>query len=109
MITDGPDDTNAEYLSNVSLSCTARGVPVPNFTWTVDSGSGAMDVVESGQISITTMPTGTPNEQMSTLTLMSVEPSLANYTCNVNNSLGSDSSAAILDVQGEYSTDYSLG
>ena len=68
-----------------------------------------MDVVESGQVSITTMPTGTPNEQMSTLTLMSVEPSLATYTCNVNNSLGSDSSAAILDVQGEYPTDYNLG
>ena len=109
MITDGPDDTEAEYLSNVSLSCTARGIPVPDFTWTVDSGSGAMDVVESGQITITTVSTGTPNEQMSTLALMSVEPSLATYTCNASNLLGSDSSVAILDVQGEYSTDYSLG
>ena len=104
MITDGPADTEAEYLSNVYLNCTARGVPMPDFTWTVDSGSGAMDVVESGQISITTMPTGNPNEQMSTLALISVEPSLANYTCNVNNSLGSDSSVAILEVQGKYST-----
>ena len=68
-----------------------------------------MDVVESGQVSITTVPTGNPDEQMSTLALMSVGLSLANYTCNVNNSLGSDSSAAILDVQGEYSADYSLG
>ena len=104
MITAGPVDTEAEYLSIVSLSCTAMGIPVPHFAWTVDFGSGAVVIAESGEISITTVPTDTPNEQISTLTLMSVEPSLANYTCNVNNLLGSDSSAAILDVQGEYST-----
>ena len=100
-ITAGPVDTNAEYLSNVSFNCTARGIPVPDFTWTVDSGSGAVTVMELGQISITTVPMST---QVSTLTLMSVEPSLATYTCNASNLLGSDSSAAILDVQGEYST-----
>ena len=103
-ITAGPADTTAEYLSNVSLSCTARGPPVPEFTWTVDSGSGAEDVMESEQITIATVPTGTPDEHMSILTFIDLQPSTANYTCHVNNLLGNDSSTAILNIQGKHST-----
>ena len=103
VITVDPVNTDAEYLSNVSLSCTAQGVPVPDFAWTVDSGSGPVDVVESGRISITIVQISI-NEQMSTLTLTSVLPSdTATYTCNANNSNGTDSGSAVFTVQGEAS------
>ena len=96
-----PVDTNAEYLSNVSLSCTARGVPVPDFAWTMDSGSGPVDVMESGRFSITTTQISI-SQQMSTLTFTSVMPSdTAPYTCNASNSIGTDSRSAELTVQGE--------
>ena len=96
-----PVDTDAEYLSNVSLSCMAQGIPVPDFAWTVDSGSGSVDVMESGRISIITTQISI-NQQLSTLTLTSVKPTdTATYTCNANNSIGTDSGSAVLTVQGE--------
>ena len=94
MNTDPNNDTSMEFDEgdNVELSCTARGIPRPNITWTPGPDSTR---------SVTTFES-TDSEGFdvisSNITIMNIQRSDTLYTCNGSNTLGSQIRSFTLTV-----------
>ena len=78
---------------DVTFTCNADGVPLPDITWSSDSdGTLAHDGVE---VIITNDAVGMTRQ--SELTLINLEDSnFQNYTCTAANAFGSDVETAVL-------------
>jgi len=86
VITQGPIDTPAMMGDNVTFTCTATGIPLPNITWMNES---IMLMSSDMIIDSTTI--------LSTLTLSNLQDDdFDNYTCTATNMFGSDDSTALL-------------
>ncbi len=101
-ITVAPNDTQAEYEEEVTLSCTTEGIPPPTIAWYREvPGQPPVEL----NVTLSTTDDGVVvYERISTLTLDGVQPSdTANYTCVATNDLGSDNDTAELIVLGKSS------
>ena len=94
MITDPSNDTSVEFDEgdSVVLSCTAKGIPRPNITWTPGPDNTR---------SVTTF--GSKDSQgfdviSSNITIMNIQRSDILYTCNGSNTLGSQIRSFTLTV-----------
>ena len=94
MIADPSNDTFMEFdeEDDVVLSCTARGIPRPNITWTPGPDSTR---------SVTTFES-TDSEGFdvisSNITIMNIQRSDTLYTCSASNTLGSQIRSFTLTV-----------
>ena len=88
MITEGPMDTAGVVGGNVTFTCTATGIPLPNITW-MDENDNSVLVGSDMIIDGTTI--------LSTLTLSNLQDDdFDNYTCTATNMFGSDDVTALL-------------
>ena len=95
-----PVGVEAVYEEMVELNCTAEGLPMPTIMWLVEpyGGGSAVDIVIPNNIT----QEGNTTHTTSFLTLVNVSPNdTANYTCTANNSLGTDTEKAFVEVLGE--------
>ena len=87
IITEGPVDTPGVVGGNVTFTCTAIGIPLPNITWMDEDDTmlmGSNMVINSTSI-------------QSILTLSNLrDEDFDNYTCTVTNKFGSDNVIALL-------------
>ena len=94
MIADPSNDTFMEFdeEDDVVLSCTARGIPRPNITWTPGPDSTR---------SVTTFES-TDSQGFdvisSNITIMNIQRSDTLYTCSASNTLGSQIRSFTLTV-----------
>ena len=83
------------------FTCTATGLPRPSFQWTRTIGNTQVTLTNSSQLVISETNAG-DRQITSVLTLAQTSTSnTANYTCTAQNTAGSDSSTASLNVYGE--------
>ena len=87
IITEGPVDTPGMLGGNVTFTCMATGIPLPNITWTDEDDTMLMG---------SDMVINTTSIQ-STLTLSNLQDEdFDNYTCTATNMFGSDNVTALL-------------
>ena len=87
IITQGPVDTPGMLGGNVTFTCIASGIPLPNITWTDEDDTMLMG---------SDMVINTTNIQ-STLTISNLQDEdFDNYTCTATNMFGSDNVTALL-------------
>jgi len=88
VITEAPINTASTIGGNVTLICTAIGIPLPTITWSSDSD----DIIvtnSSTEIDFSTI--------RSELTLSDLQANdYEMYTCTATNTVGSDNGTAIL-------------
>ena len=93
VITQGPVDVASKVGESVTFTCNATGEPLPDITWSRDSGGVIME--QPGDIMITNITDGMTRQ--SQLMLINLKDSdFQNYTCNASNRFGSDSATALL-------------
>ena len=82
-----------------SFTCQATSEPVPTISWYFNGV--LVDVTNMMKYTISEMSLNTTTNS-STLRIMSVESSdVGTYTCNATNVVSSDTSSAVLTVNGE--------
>ena len=82
-----------------SFTCEANGEPLPIIIWYFNGA--ALNENNASKYAITERQS--PNSNVNTLTIMSVESSdVGTYTCNATNVISSDTSSAVLTVNGEF-------
>jgi len=87
-ITGGPVDKTAMIGGNVTFTCNATGIPLPNITW-MDENDNSVLVGSDMIIDNTTI--------LSTLTLSNLQnDDFDKYTCTAANMYGSDNITALL-------------
>ena len=90
------DETQNEG-DTASFSCQATGEPVPTISWYFNGNllvNGTEYIISIMSLNTTTIS--------STLTIMNVQSSdVGTYTCNATNVISSDTSSAVLTVNGE--------
>ena len=101
-ITIPPAAVQAVDGDNVTLNCTAEGLPLPNITWLVEPYGGGTPVEIERDTETTEQRNESARQTTGFLTLQNVRPiDTANYTCNASNRLGSDASNALVEVLGK--------
>ena len=103
-ITIAPLDQTVRQFTEVELTCVVSGVPLAQVEWLVDMGEGLEAItVDNNSVQLETSESDT--EVMSTLTLLTIEPSqTGTYVCSANNSLGQDTAQADIIVFGKART-----
>ena len=94
-------DQTSVQPNTAMFTCTATGLPRPSFQWTRTIGNTQVTLTNSSQLVISETNVG-DRQITSVLTLAQTSTSnTANYTCTAQNTAGSDSSTASLNVYGE--------
>ena len=90
-------DQTLDEGDTASFTCQATGEPVPTISWYFNGGllvNGIEHMISVMSLNTTTIS--------STLTIMNVQSSdVGTYTCNATNVVSSDTSSAVLTVNGE--------
>ena len=82
-----------------SFTCQAIGIPIPSIGWYYNGVSVNETNIMKYTISVVLLNTTTI---CSTLTIMNIQSSdVGTYTCNATNVVSSDTSSAVLTVNGE--------
>ena len=102
-ITSPPAAVQAVDGDNVTLNCTAEGLPLPNLTALVEPYGGGAPMEIERDIETTDRINESAHQITGFLILQNVRPiDTGNYTCNASNRLGSDTSIALVEVLGKW-------
>ena len=93
-------DVSQNEGDTTSFTCRSIGRPIPTIGWYYSGGP--VDETNTMKYTISVMSLNTTTIS-STLTIMSVESfDVGTYTCNATNIISTDTSSAILMVNGEF-------
>ena len=97
-ITDGVVDLLKDDANPVTFYCQATGEPFPTIIW--DFNGGVINLSDTNIYNVSNSLNG--SVITSSLIIMNTSNDVGIYTCNANNTLGTDRKSAVLTVNGTY-------